>query len=103
MVGLTKKSNFKMQIFQIFKKMKIIFFFQKSKFLKIDTTRQYKWSFRSQNIPNHQKTHFEPILRGAVPKSVFLSDSYRMWLLKVKLDLLTKQGEGGLGGLGVKN
>ena len=87
-LALQKKSNSKILIFQFFKKSKFIHFFEKSKFLKIDIIWQNKCSFHCQNIPNHQKTHFGPILRGCVPKSYFfLPDSYRMWLLNISLIL----------------
>ena len=66
-VGVSKNLKFKNLIFQILKKSKIKFCFQKSKFLKINASRQNKWPFHCQNIPNQQKNEFEPILRGCVP------------------------------------
>ena len=67
-VGFSKNLKLKKLIFQIFKKLKILIFFQISKFLKINASRQNKWSFHCQNIPNYRKTEFEPIQRGCVPK-----------------------------------
>ena len=72
-VGVSKNLKFKNLIFQILKKSKIKFCFQKSKFLKINASRQNKWPFHCQNIPNQQKNEFEPILRGCVPKFCFFA------------------------------
>ena len=70
-VGVSKNWILKNRIFKFWENRKFSQIFQKIIFLKINASKQNKWSFHCQNISNHQKTEFEPILRGCVLRPVW--------------------------------